>query len=68
MTKSPPKKEKRLPPLMQRGDFRRELRGMARRCIKELSWDPEADIAFIIEKYNLDMKKIKKKVDEYLRI
>lgn len=62
------KEKKHIPPIMQRGDFRRELRGMAKRCIKELEWNPEEDIAIIIARYNLDVEKIKKNVKEALTL
>lgn len=62
------KKQGHEPPIMQRGDFRREMRHLAKRCIRELTWSPEEDIAIIIEKYNLDMEKIRKKVLEDLSL
>lgn len=68
MVKQAEKNEKHSLPLMQRGDFRREMRELARRCVRELTWNPEEDIAIIIARYNLDIDKIRKRVRKELTL
>ena len=53
---------------VDRGDMRRGLQLMLNSLKRNLYWDAEKELGLFIAKYNLDMEKIRKKVEEALTI
>lgn len=49
-------------------EFLKDLKLMKRRCLKEMNYSPEDDIAYIVTKYSLERRIIWMKIRELLSI